>query len=124
MDSKTIRTADADGCAIVRVELSNKRGLFVTMDATDYDAWIASGRSRRFMLNQNGPLTGTFRVVYSDRSVAGSIAGVARQILQPGRDRTTYYRDGDRLNLRRSNLEVRGGRAKGQKPAALPRPSA
>ncbi|MBB4798613.1 hypothetical protein HNP32_002357 [Brevundimonas bullata] len=117
MDPKIIRTEDRDGCAIVRVELSNKRGLFVTLDAADYESWIVSGRSRRFILNQNGPLTGTYRVVYSDRTVAGSIAGVARQLLQPGPGRTTHYRDGDRLNLRRSNLEARVGRAKGQTPA-------
>lgn len=114
MTPKIIRTVDRDGSALVRVELSNKRGIFVTMDAADYEAWVSSGRSSRFLLNQNGPLTGTYRVLYYRPDVAGRMAGVAREILQPGLGRTTHYRDGDRLNLRRSNLEIREGRAKGQ----------
>lgn len=118
MPPKTIRTEDRDGSAVVRIELSNKRGTFVTMDAADYDAWISSGRSSRFLLNQNGPLTGTYRVLFYCPDVAGRMAGVAREILQPGCGRTTHYRDGDRLNLRKSNLEIRSGRAKGQTPRA------
>lgn len=120
MPLKIIRTEDRDGSAIVRVELSNKRGIFITMDATDYDAWVSSGRSTRFMLNRNGPLTGTHRVLYYCPDVAGRMAGVAREILQPGLGRTTHYRDGDRLNLRRANLEIREGRARGQSPYQPP----
>lgn len=117
MNPKIIRTVDRDGRAIVRVEISNKRGIFVTMDAADYDDWIVSGRSTRFFLNRNGPLTGTYRVIYSEPSVAGKKAGVAREIMQPGRGRVVHYRDQDRLNLRRSNLLVELGRAKGQSAA-------
>lgn len=117
MDPKIIRTVDRDGCAIVRVELSNKRGLFVTMDAADYDAWVSSGRSRRFLLNRNGPLTGTYRVLYYCPQVAGRMAGVARDIIQPGRGRVIRYKDADRLNLRRANLQIEEGRAKGQSAA-------
>lgn len=116
MDRKIIRTVDRDGCAIVRVELSNRRGLFVTLDAADYEAWVASGKSTRFALNRNGPLTGTFRVIFYCPSVAGGIAGVAREILQPGHGRVVQYLDSDRLNLQRKNLSVRYGRAKGQCP--------
>lgn len=114
MDPKIIRTVDRDGCAIVRVELANKRGLFVTMDAADYDTWVSSGRSRRFLLNRNGPLTGTYRVLYYCPEVAGRMAGVARDIIQPGLGRVIRYKDDDRLNLRRANLEVQEGRAIGQ----------
>lgn len=117
MNPKIIRTVDRAGLAVVRVELANKRGLFVRMDAADYDAWTAAGRSTRFWLNQNGPLTGTYRVVYPNPDVAGSIAGVARDIMQPGLGQTVSYRNQDRLDLRRSNLEVRQGRAKGQSSA-------
>ncbi|WAC60785.1 hypothetical protein [Brevundimonas sp. SL130] len=114
MEPNIIRTGNRDGDAVVRVEIANKRGVFVTMDAADYDAWVAAGRSTRFWLNRNGPLTGTYRVVYRDRSVAGGIAGVARELLQPGPGRVVQYRDQDRLNLCRRNLLVRSGRAKGQ----------
>lgn len=114
MDRKIIRTALPDGSEVVRVEIANQRGVFAVMDATDYDDWIAAGRDTRFILNRNGPMTGTYRVVFYDLSVAGGIAGVARQIVSPGRGKVIRYRDDDRLNLRRSNLDVQGGRARGQ----------
>lgn len=118
MEPKIIRERDEGGRAVVRVELAKQRGLFVTMDAADYDQWIAAGRDTRFILNRNGPLTGTHRVVFYDRAVAGGIAGVARQIINPGRGKVVRYRDGDRLNLRRANLDVQGGKARGQSTLA------
>jgi hypothetical protein len=42
--------------------------------------------------------------------------------ISPGRGRAVHFRDGNRLNLRRSNLEVRGGRAKGQSARLLAEP--
>lgn len=118
MESRTIRSRDENGCAVVRVEIANQRGTFATMDAADYDNWLATGRDTRFLLNRNGPLTGTHRVIFYDRSVAGNIAGVARQIVKPGPGQVLSYLDNNRLNLRRSNLAVRRGRATGQTPVA------
>jgi hypothetical protein len=114
MEPRIFRTSDPDGRAVVRVEIANQRSLFAVMDAKDFDDWITAGRGTRFILNKNGPMTGTWRVVVYDRSVAGGLAGVARAILGLGKGRVVEYLNSDRLDLRRSNLAIRRGRAKGQ----------
>lgn len=131
MEPRILRTSDPDGRAVVRVEMANQRGLFAVMDAADFDDWIKAGRSPRMITNNNGPMTGTYRVVFYDRSVAGGLAGVAREILRLGKGQVVAYLNSDRLDLRRCNLAIRRGRAKGQtkrevsegqSPATAPRP--
>jgi hypothetical protein len=114
MEPRILRTSDTDGRAIVRVEMANQRGFFAVMDAADFDDWIKAGRSPRMITNKNGPMTGTYRVVVYDRSVAGGLAGVARAILGLGKGQVVQYLNSDRLDLRRCNLAIRRGRATGQ----------
>lgn len=111
-EPRIINAAAADGCPIVRIEIARRPGVFATVDAADYEAWVAAGLSVRWNLNRNG--SGTYRVCFSRRDVRGRNASVARQLLDPGFGRIVRYRDRDCLNLRRGNLEVTNGTARGQ----------
>lgn len=117
MDPRVLRAQDERGDPIVMVEIVRRPGTFVTLDPEDFDRWQASGRPTRFWLNQNGPLTGTVRVVFSNPAVQGRLSGLARELLQLDEGEIVFYRDGNQLNLRRSNLAARRGFASGATPA-------
>jgi hypothetical protein len=88
---------------IVRVPLTSPAGLYVTLDAADYDQWVAEGRSLRWRLNDNG--AGTFlRVVCS--GPAGCRVSVGRLLANARPDQRVGWSDRDPLNLRRTNLRV------------------
>lgn len=90
------------------------RGTFVTLDEPDFDRIVASGIAPRWVLNEAFP--GFYYVRCYQPDVAGKLGLVARHVLQAGQGQVVKYRDGDRLNLRRSNLYLTTGRAKGQSP--------
>ncbi len=99
----------------VRVPLINQTDQSAVVDAADLEALRAAGYSTRWFLNRSG--SGHPYVRVASRRYAGGVETVARIILQPGRNRVVSYRDGDPLNLRRANLMVMPGRAKGQRLA-------
>lgn len=109
-----MRALAEDGEAVVRVELANMRGTFVTLDEPDFDRIVDSGIAPRWVLNEAFP--GFYYVRCYQPDVAGKLGLVARHVLEAGRGQVVKYRDGDRLNLRRSNLYLTTGRAKGQSP--------
>ena len=97
---------------VVDFELSNRPGVFAIMDLKDAEAWIAAGRSTSFMALSNGQ--GREYVAFYDPSRAGDTALVARVLLASG-TRAVRYRDGDRLNLRRSNLYTPWSKGSGRR---------
>ena len=112
---KTIHTTAADGAPIVRVEMTNAPSVFATVDLEDWQSLVDAGFPNRWFLNHVG---GGYRYVrFATDRYAGNLETVARTILGPGRGRVTSYRDGDRLNLRRTNLYTAGGYAPGARPA-------
>ncbi|HST77905.1 MAG TPA: hypothetical protein VLN58_05410 [Verrucomicrobiae bacterium] len=91
---------DSDGVTpIVRVKLGGFRGGVATLFAEDFDRLVSQGYCRLgwFQGNTSSGIYVTCRregeTLYLSRLVANAIKG----------DRISY-RDGDRLNLRRSNL--------------------
>jgi hypothetical protein len=96
----------------VRVELTNAPGRHAILDADDFAALVARGYSRSWYLNQSG--TGQTYVRLSCSKWLGYNETVARLIVSAGNGQVVKYRDGDPLNLRRGNLTVHRGRAKGK----------
>lgn len=109
-----IHTTDDHGTPIVLVPLAS-HPIPAQVDAEDFDRLIAQGVSLFWTLNWSG--TGYPYVRCSNPRVAGHLTTVARLILNVGPGRVVKYRDGNRLNLRRSNLWVANGPAKGQSPS-------
>jgi len=109
--TRVIRGADPCGRPIVRVQLARLPGIFATVDADDYDSWVAAGLSTNWYLNASGSGSSS-RLMFSLTTAAGSMAGVARYLLRAGAGERVRYLDGDRLNLRRSNLGLTQGYAK------------
>ena len=113
---RIIRAVDEDGCPVVRVELTNFRGVFAIVEAADFDRLVELGTSTHWLLNRNSA-NATYVKTYKP-AVAGSMAQVAREIVGAGRGGVVRYANGDRLDLRRRNLVVADGYAPGQRPAA------
>jgi hypothetical protein len=101
-------TRDRDGTAIVRIELPS--GATAKTDADSYRALIEAGVSPNWTFNLNGPrTTGYVRVSMTGANIRpGKLATVARLIMQAPPGSVVHYRDGDRFNLRRDNLQVLG----------------
>ena len=108
-----VGTRDDDGSEIVLVEIVCRPGVFAKLDRVDFERWTAAGREPRFILSRNGPYTGTYRVGFANRDVRGGFAGLARELLGAEPGQVVTYLDGNQLNLRRSNLVLRTGRARG-----------
>jgi hypothetical protein len=100
------------GRAAVRVELTNAPGQQAVVDADDFAALVAQGYSRSWYVNRSG--TGQTYVRLSSRKWLGNNETVARLIVGAGKGQVVKYRDGDPLNLRRRNLVLKRGRAKGK----------
>lgn len=118
MNNPTI-TLDPDGREVAYVRLgtrqrTNSTSQFAMLDRDDYEALIADGWSGRWYLNNSG--NGYAYVNVTDGAHKGGSAPVVRLLKSPGRGRIVTYADGNRLNLRRSNLVVTTGNAKGKTP--------
>ena len=86
---------------------------YARLDRADFDALMADGWSDRWYLNKAG--------LYAYPSVPdtahrGANVTVARLIVGRPAGRIVRYRDGDRRNLCRANLEVTQGHARGKTP--------
>ena len=64
---------------------------------------LAGGQAYGYVRSKNG-------------KVKGGLSTVARLVLGTGRKQVVHYRDGDRLNLCRSNLYITKGNARGAAP--------
>lgn len=92
---------------------TNDEPKVATIDRADFERLMADGWSANWYLNS----AGEYRYVnVADPKHKGDNTPVARLIANTPRGRTTQYRDGDRLNLRRSNLAMTKGFAKGKTP--------
>lgn len=98
----------------VRVELTNRPGQFALIDRADFEQWTAEGRSTRWLLNGAG---GYEYVRVHDPEWAGGLVSVARLLLRAKDGRIVKYANGDRLDLRRSNLWMTDGYAPGRSRA-------
>lgn len=102
-----LRAFDVDGAAVVHVQMSNAPGTFATFDAADYDR-LRKLYPGLWRLNDNGK-----GAIYVRAIAPGSghrNVNLAREALQPGQRQVVRYRDGNRLNLRRSNLQLQAKR--------------
>jgi hypothetical protein len=108
---KITHAVDVDGTPIVKVEMSNRPGWFALVNLIDFEDLLLGGVTLPWFVNRNG--SGLEYVRYGRRDVAGKLASVAPRIMRPGKGFVVSYRNGDRLDLRRRNLEVTRGNAKG-----------
>lgn len=102
-EPRIVQATAADGRPIVLVEITCRPGLFASVDQDAYDAWVASGRSLRWYLNQNGD--GTSRVVTRPHHRTRIVA-VGRLLTGAGPTQMVRYADRDCLNLRQDNLQL------------------
>ena len=107
------KSRDHLGTTVVMVPLAHDLGP-ATLDPEDFARLMAEGWSDRWFLNEN-----SVRVRYN--AVRGSLTNVARLVTGARPGQVVRYADGNRLNLRRSNLYTVRGNAKGP-TAANPRP--
>lgn len=118
---KIVHALDVDGTPIVKVEMSNRPGWFALVDLIDFEDLLLGGVTLPWFVNSNG--RGLEYVRYGRTDVAGKLASVAPRIMRPAKGFIVSYRNGDRLDLRRRNLEVTRGNARGAtlraKPMAL-----
>jgi hypothetical protein len=104
-------TTDANGQQLVHVALANTDQR-ATLHAEDFHRWLDAGFSRYWSFVSTG---GQNQYVLANaRSPTNSLRSltVARWIAKAGRGQLVSYADGDRLNLRRDNLELVRGPAK------------
>jgi len=99
---------DADGQRCARVPLA-KAGMFTVLLVEDLERLMSNHVPLNWFFNLNGKRThGHVKVAIP----GDNVRAVARLITGAGRGQHVYYRDGNRLNLRRRNLIVaEGGRA-------------
>jgi hypothetical protein len=108
---KIIHAVDVDGTPIVKVEMSNRPGWFALVDLIDFEDLLLGGVTLPWFVNENGG--GLEYVRFTRKDVAGRLASVAPRIMRPAKGWIVSYRNGNRLDLRRRNLEVTRGNAKG-----------
>ena len=113
----TISALDlASGETVFRVPLSNRAGLHATVCQDGLDI-IQSKDIRSLFMSTDG--SGQYAYVsFYDPWSAGEMATLARLLVGAGRGQRVRYRDGDRTNLRLSNLRIERGAAKGVTPNA------
>lgn len=104
---KPVYSHDINGTRIANVSLAKGHGI-VELHAEDFEALLQSGFSGNLCLNHNNH--GNWYVRASQ--VGGNTVSVARLVTRAGRHQVVRYRDGNRLNLRRSNLYLDLGRSK------------
>jgi hypothetical protein len=108
MTSAVSHSRDDDGRPVVGVPLSNRPGRLAWLYETDYAAIVADFGSTPWFLNDNGGGNSYVRLWSRDRQ--GPLT-VARLVVSDPEARSIRYRDGDRLNLRSRNLDVRRANA-------------
>ena len=101
---------DHDGQAIALVPLANHSKPAKILQE-DLEFLLVAGYSDQWTFNQAGSGYSYVRCAVSNRR--GNLASVARLILNAPRGRVVTYLDDNRLNLRRDNLRLRVGNAKG-----------
>jgi hypothetical protein len=111
MRTTATKPAPPDHSPAVRVSLSNRPGVFAILDHADWTAWIEAGRSTVLFANGNGQ--GREYVFHYDPSHPGTGSPVARTLTNAGPRRVMKYRNGDRTDLRRSNLYNVAGKTGG-----------
>lgn len=92
--------AVVNGERVVRVPIKDHAGLFAVVDAASFNALPEAARTGRWYLNANG----RFYVKFTGQG--GRPSSVARAVAKPRTGQVVTFRDGDHLNLRRSNLRV------------------
>lgn len=105
MTNPAIYSHDPDGREVVGVRLSNHSER-AWLYRRDYEAIVAEYGGGRWFANSNG--TGRSYVRLKDPALRNNRT-VARLVLGNPIRSAISYRDGDRLNLRSSNLEVELG---------------
>ena len=80
------------------------------LDAADYRMLEREGLGHSWTFNPNG--SGMCYVKASTMKLPGHLVAVARLIIGAKAGQVVSYRDGNRLNLPRSNLYIREGKAK------------
>ena len=105
---------DRDGEAIALVPLANHTKPAKIL-REDLEHLLAAGYSDQWTFNQAGSGYSYVRCAMSHRR--GNLASVARLILNAPRGRVVTYLDENRLNLRRDNLALKPGNAKGATPS-------
>lgn len=109
---------DADGVEVALVPVNSRKGIVgcATIERSDLERLDAYGVPRHWYLNS---AHGCGYVSFAARAFKGGNQTVARLIVGAGFRKAVRYRDGDRLNLRRSNLYLADGpTAKGKTPVA------
>jgi hypothetical protein len=97
---------DARGQTYVGVELTNAPGHLAYIDQADLDRVRTKYGAASLFLNANGK--GQKYVTLADnRTRKGRTVSLARAIMQPERSTYVVYWDGNRMNLRRSNLKLK-----------------
>lgn len=111
MTTAVLNSRDDDGRLVVGVPLSNRPGRHVWLYEADYETITNDHGNASWFLNDNGKGHLYVRMKSRDR---GNNVMVARLVVSDPKAQVIRYRDGDRLNLRSRNLDVR-------KPPALPK---
>lgn len=102
------------GETVYRIPLSNRPGRYATV-CKEGLAIIEASLIKSVFMGVDGSGKYEYPSVYSPR-VAGEMETLARILVGAGRGQRVRYYDGDRTNLRLSNLRVERGAAKGTTP--------
>jgi len=105
------RSIDPGGRPIVRVPLAHTKVTsknprrFALLDAEDFDRLMAAGVSPCWTLNRDGKMgIGYVRAPWGSDPRGRTLVSIAPLVLGTEPGQRVHYRDGNRLNLRRSNL--------------------
>jgi hypothetical protein len=101
-----------DGQQVVLVRLANF-DVAVRVLTSDFEALLAANISTQWTLNRNS-VDGIGYVRAPSSEVTRQLVTVARLIMRAGPGEVVRYHSGDRTDLRRANLYLGGGKAKGR----------
>lgn len=102
------------GETVFRIPLSNRPGHYATV-CKEGMAIIEASDIKSVFMSADGSRKYEYPSVYNPH-VAGEMATLARLFVGAGRGQRVRYLDGDRTNLRLSNLRIERGAAKGTTP--------
>ena len=109
-------TTDPDGTEIALVPVGRREGRTAEIRADDLSELERQGVSRFWYFKT---ANGNGYVNAHDPDHLGGNRTIARLLTNAGKGQSVKYRDGNRLNLRRSNFYlVESGNARGQTPKA------
>lgn len=95
-------------CALVPLGKEGKHGTF-TCEKADWDSYLFRGYSPNLTVNSSGVVITTHRGSRAGRSNNVTFASL---IMPARKGHRIHYRNGDRRDLRRSNLSYRKGRGR------------